>query len=182
MSRRRSGVTAPARQEPGPDPTADEAESDALESLRLYKTIFERGSLGELIVDYTSLSISVANAAFCAMTGFSPDELIGQAVGVIFPVDQDPSANTIERLAESTTDGYFVERTLQRRDGSTFPVMSTVSAVRDASYVPITLFVLFRDLTISAQPRALNVEAKRSSTPRSPPCPWRSPPSTATCG
>ena len=148
MSRRRSGVTAPARQEPGPDPTADEAESDALESLRLYKTIFERGSLGELIVDYTSLSISVANAAFCAMTGFSPDELIGQAVGVIFPVDQDPSANTIERLAESTTDGYFVERTLQRRDGSTFPVMSTVSAVRDASYVPITLLVLFRDLTI----------------------------------
>jgi diguanylate cyclase (GGDEF)-like protein/PAS domain S-box-containing protein len=148
MPRRRSGVNPPARQEPGPDPTAAEAESDVLESLRLYKTMFERGSLGQLIVDYTSLSISVANAAFCAMTGFSPDELIGQAVGVIFPVDQDPSANTIERLAASTTDGYFVERTLQRRDGSTFPVMSTVSAVRDASYDPVTLFVLFRDLTI----------------------------------
>ncbi len=110
--------------------------------------MFERGSLGQLIVDYTSLTISVANAAFCAMTGFSPDELIGQAVGMIFPVDQDPSANTFARLAKSNTDGYFVERTLQRRDGSTFPVMSTVSAVRNAACVPVTLFVLFRDLTI----------------------------------
>jgi diguanylate cyclase (GGDEF)-like protein/PAS domain S-box-containing protein len=110
--------------------------------------MFERGSLGQLIVDYASLRISVVNDAFCAMAGFSASEVTGKPVGMIFPTDQDPSENTVARLAAVTVDGYFVERTLQRRDGSTFPVMSTVSAVRDAAGVPTTLFVLFRDLTI----------------------------------
>jgi diguanylate cyclase (GGDEF)-like protein/PAS domain S-box-containing protein len=113
--------------------------------------MFERGSLGQLIVEYASLRISVVNAAFCLMSGFSSDELVGQGVGMIFPIDQDPSENTVARLADSTTDGYFVERTLQRRDGSTFPVMSTVSAVRDEAGVPVTLFVLLRDLTSQRQ-------------------------------
>ncbi|MHB8490281.1 MAG: PAS domain-containing protein [Candidatus Dormibacteria bacterium] len=118
-----------------------------MRNLRLYKTMFERGSLGQLIVDYASMRVSVVNDAFCSMSGFSADGLVGSAVGAIFPVGQDPSENTVARLAESTTDGYFVERTLQRRDGSTFPVMSSVSAVRDKAGVPVTLFVLFRDLT-----------------------------------
>ncbi|HVC40479.1 MAG TPA: EAL domain-containing protein [Candidatus Saccharimonadales bacterium] len=118
-----------------------------MRNLRLYKTMFERGSLGQLIVDYASMRVSVVNDAFCSMSGFSADGLVGRAVGAIFPVGQDPSENTVARLAESTTDGYFVERTLQRRDGSTFPVMSSVSAVRDKAGVPVTLFVLFRDLT-----------------------------------
>jgi diguanylate cyclase (GGDEF)-like protein/PAS domain S-box-containing protein len=147
MPRRRQAVSVPARPLPGAAAVNAAAESDVMSNLRLYKAMFERGSLGQLIVDYASLRISVVNPALCTMSGFSADELIGEEVGCIFPVDQDPSENTIARLAETTIDGYFVERTLQRRDGSTFPVMSTVSAVRNATGTPITLFVLFHDLT-----------------------------------
>lgn len=141
----------PARPQLGPDSKPSQARPDVIPSLRLYKTMFERGSLGQLIVEFASLRISVVNAAFCLMSGFSSDELVGQGVGMIFPIDEDPSENTVARLADSTTDGYFVERTLQRRDGSTFPVMSTVSAVRNEAGLPVTLFVLLRDLTSQRQ-------------------------------
>jgi len=146
MPRSRQAVSVPARPLQGAA-AVNASESDVMSNLRLYKCMFERGPLGQLIVDYASLRISVVNAALCTMIGYSPDELVGREVGFIFPIDQDPSENTIARLAETTTDGYFVGRTLQRRDGSSFPVMSTVSAVRNRAGVPITLFVLFHDLT-----------------------------------
>jgi diguanylate cyclase (GGDEF)-like protein/PAS domain S-box-containing protein len=142
---RRSRV--PARPPPGRGAIPNTDATVAFDAQRIYQLMFERGALGQLIVDYRTFRINVANPAFCAMTGFSVDELVGKGVAMIFPVDEDPSANTVERLADGTSDGYFVERILQRRDGSRLPVMSTVSAVRDEAGDPVTLLVVLRDLT-----------------------------------
>jgi diguanylate cyclase (GGDEF)-like protein/PAS domain S-box-containing protein len=138
---------APARPPPGRGSISSGDATVSSDAQHLFRLTFERGALGQLIVDYRTFRINVVNAAFCAMTGFSVDELVGQGIAMIFPADHDPSANTVERLADGTSDGYLVERTLQRRDGSTLPVMSTVSAVRDEAGTPITLLVVLRDLT-----------------------------------
>ena len=147
MPSRNEGPSATAHQPAGHDSATVESESDVLEQLHMYQTMFELGSLGQLIVDYRSFRIRFVNAAFCTMSGFSAGELIGSQIGMLFPAGQDPSGNTVERLADTAIAGYFTERNLQRRDGTTIPVMSTVSLIRDANCVPMTLFVYLRDLT-----------------------------------
>ena len=91
------------------------------EGLRLYTSMFERGSLGQLIVDFTGFRIHVANQALCIMTGYSADELVGAPVSKIFPATQDPTPDAIARLAGGQVDGYSVERVLQHKDGRIFP-------------------------------------------------------------
>ncbi len=117
------------------------------ERLHLFRTMFERGSVGQLIVDFPSFRIDVVNAALCTMTGFSAADLVGKDIGVFFPAGQSPAADSRERLADRTADGYAVDRILQRRDGTPLPVLSTVAAVRDASGTPISLLVSLRNLT-----------------------------------
>ena len=121
---------------------------DALlqQALRLFRTLFERGSLGQLVIDFRSFRIGLVNEAFCTMTGFTPTELVGNHAAMIFPPDQDPTTDAVERLADASTDIYSVERFLQRRDGSLLPVLSTVSAVRDDDGRPVQLLVVMQDL------------------------------------
>src|SRR5450756_1053460 len=68
------------------DPTtsgAASAHQDALQKgLRLYQTMFERGSFGQVVVDFPSFRIDVVNSAFCTMTGYSAEELVGHDVAM----------------------------------------------------------------------------------------------------
>jgi len=97
----------------------------------LYATIFERSSVGQLVVDVPSFRIDVVNRAFCAMTGFGIDELVGRDIAVVFPPGQSPADDILERLSDGTTEGYVVHRFLQRRDGTIVPALVTTAVVRD---------------------------------------------------
>ncbi len=129
-------------------------EAGRQEGLRLYRAMFERGSLGQLIVDFTEFRIHVANQALCTMTGYSADELVDAPIAKIFPADLDPTPDAIARLAGGQVDGYSVERVLQHKDGHIFPILSTVSAVRDDAGVPVQALVLMQDLTQQHQVKA----------------------------
>src|ERR1035437_6735116 len=78
------------------DPTtsgAAGAHQDALQKgLRLYQTIFERGSFSQLVVDFPSFPIAVATSAFCAMTGSSGEELVGHEATMVSPPEKTPPA------------------------------------------------------------------------------------------
>ncbi len=135
-------------------------EAGRQEGLRLYQSMFERGSLGQLIVDFTEFRIHVANQALCTMTGYSADELVEAPVGKIFPADQNPTPDAIERLSGGHVDGYSVERVLQHKDGHIFPILSTVSAVRDEAGVPVQALVLMQDLTQHHQVKAAQARSQ----------------------
>ncbi len=122
-------------------------EAGLQEGLRMYRSMFERGSLGQLIVDFSVFNIERVNQALCTLTGYSADELIGGPVAKIFPADQNPTLDAIARLADGTVDGYSAERVLQHKSGRIFPILSTVSAVRDESGRPIHALVLMQDLS-----------------------------------
>ncbi|HWF57420.1 MAG TPA: EAL domain-containing protein, partial [Candidatus Dormibacteraeota bacterium] len=130
-----------------PDPYLSARKSDLLDELRRYQTMFERGALGQLTVDYPSFDIGAGNRAMCAMTGYSAAELAGMNVAVIIPGDHNSGAETTDQLVAGTVDGYSVERSLRRRDGTMIPVLSTVSAVRDDDGRLLQLLVLLQDLT-----------------------------------
>jgi diguanylate cyclase (GGDEF)-like protein/PAS domain S-box-containing protein len=117
------------------------------EGLRMYRSMFERGSLGQLIVDFTEFNIHHVNEALCAMTGFSSEELVGAPVAKIFPLERNPTLDAVARLADGSVDGYSVERLLQHKNGTIFPILSTVSAVRDEAGKPVQALVLMQDLS-----------------------------------
>ena len=117
------------------------------EGLRMYRSMFDRGSLGQLIVDFTEFNIHRVNHALCEMTGFTADELLGAPVAKIFPADRNPTLDAVARLADGSVDGYSVERVLQHKNGTIFPILSTVSAVRDEALKPVQALVLMQDLS-----------------------------------
>jgi diguanylate cyclase (GGDEF)-like protein/PAS domain S-box-containing protein len=129
------------------------------EGLRLYQTMFERSCLGQLIVDFPSFRIDVVNKAFCSMTGYSIDELVGNDLAHVYPTGQSPATDILERLADGETNGYAAQRFLQRRDGTILPALSTVSVVRDDEGCVIQLLMLLQDRT---QLRAAEEAQRRS--------------------
>jgi len=116
-------------------------------NLHLYQTMFERCSLGQLIVDLPSLRIKAANQAFATMTGFTTEELVGKEIAVLFPADQAPAHGVVAGLAGDLTDGCSGERRLRHRDGSSLSILSTASVVCDGDDTPVQLLMLVQDLT-----------------------------------
>ncbi len=115
------------------------------EGLRLYQTMFERSAVGQLVVDYPSFRIDVVNKSFCSMTGYSVNELVGNDVSLVFPKNQSPASEILERLAESNDESYEVQRRLRRRDGTILSALATVSVVRDETGQPIQLLIHYQD-------------------------------------
>ncbi|MGD0195791.1 MAG: EAL domain-containing protein [Candidatus Dormibacteria bacterium] len=113
----------------------------------MYRSMFDRGSLGQLIVDFSEFRIHQVNQALCTMTGFSAEELVGAPVAKIFPLDKNPTLDAVARLADGSVDGYSAERVLQHKNGTIVPILSTVSAVRDENGKTTQALVLMQDLS-----------------------------------
>lgn len=79
--------------------------------------------------------IIAANPAFCAMTGYAEDELIGRSPRILQGPDTDP--HVIARLSRAIRDGeFFLGRTVNyRKDGSPYTVEWNISPVREHGQV-----------------------------------------------
>ncbi len=92
------------------------------------------------------------NPAFCAMTGFTREELVG--VGMPHPYwpaeDREAIEDALRRHLEGATDR--VEVTFMRKDGERFPVLITPSLMRGDDDRPFCIFATIKD--ISEQRRA----------------------------
>lgn len=87
------------------------------------------------------------NPAAARMYGYSSEEIIGQPVRFLTPVDR---AEEIEKVLEKIRAGRPVERFETRRvrkDGAKFPAFLTVSAIRDADGAVVGTSVIYRELT-----------------------------------
>jgi diguanylate cyclase (GGDEF)-like protein/PAS domain S-box-containing protein len=115
--------------------------------LKGYEAMFERGSLGQLIIDFSTMHIDGANAAICALTGYTNAELVGSAVDLVIPDEQNPASEMAVRFADGAIDGFSAERVLRRRDGTTLPVLTTLSAVRGDDGGIVRVLILLQDLT-----------------------------------
>ncbi|MDQ2959848.1 MAG: EAL domain-containing protein [Candidatus Dormibacteraeota bacterium] len=112
-----------------------------------YQTVFQRGAVAQLVIDFRSYRILLVNTAFCTLMGCDEADLVGSDGRLIYPADQDPSPDAHRRLATSGTTTYSVARTLQRLDGTTLPVLATVGGVLDDNGVVIQLVVQVQDMT-----------------------------------
>jgi PAS domain S-box-containing protein len=72
------------------------------------------------------------NQPFAEMHGYTRDELIGRPIADLVPEAERPLLR--ESMVRTETDGQLVyERHARRKDGSTFPVLVSTTAVRNTS-------------------------------------------------
>ena len=89
----------------------------------LYELLFHEANDALLLVDTDRWTIASANKRMMELTGYLRHELEGQAVSILFPEKNEPSANVVSfrsmALQESTLkmSGFYEDMTLRKKDG-----------------------------------------------------------------
>jgi len=108
-----------------------EAQLRAEEQLRLYAQVFTSAAEGMTITDAKSRIVAV-NPAFCAITGYSAEEVMGQTPALLNSGRQGAEYYRLmwgELLKRGQWHGEIWNR---RKDGGIYPEWLSVAAVRDA--------------------------------------------------
>ncbi|HEX4754604.1 MAG TPA: EAL domain-containing protein [Candidatus Dormibacteraeota bacterium] len=119
----------------------------ALEDLRGYQRMFERGSIGQLSMDMPGMRIRAVNQAFCTMTGYTREELLGGDYDRLFGHGGPSDFLPTERLLRGEIDSYAIEQEIPHKDGRLVPALSTVSARRGTQGNVEQLTILTQELT-----------------------------------
>jgi len=122
------------------------AEEALRESKEFVENLIASMQDGFSVLDSDSVQID-ANPAFCQMTGFSREELIG--VGPPHPYWPPEAHEEIERAFQKTLRGEFsdVELTFMRKNGERFPVIVSPSWVKDKQGNVTSYFATVKDIT-----------------------------------
>jgi diguanylate cyclase (GGDEF)-like protein/PAS domain S-box-containing protein len=115
---------------------------------RQFQTVFERAPLGISIVGLDAL-ITEVNDAFCLMSGYDREELVGQP-SMLLMSDEDAAMTTkvvTEALVENQRSHVSVEHRLVRADGTVRWVLSDTSIVHGDDGTPLFTVTLTADVT-----------------------------------
>jgi len=101
---------------------------------------------GLSILDNQGVHIDV-NPAFCQMTGFSREELIG--VGPLHPYWSEDGFEEVKKAFQKTLRGEFsnFELNFVRKNGELFPVIVSPSWIKDKQGNVISYFATVKDIT-----------------------------------
>jgi PAS domain S-box-containing protein len=114
---------------------------------RLISSLAAHLDVGVSLLNPVGVQIDV-NAAFCAMTGFTREDLVGlRPPRPYWPLeDRDEMGRTLRRLLD-LHGVTSVEGTLVRKDGGRLPVMVTPTVMRDQSGAPLYAFAAIKDMS-----------------------------------
>jgi PAS domain S-box-containing protein len=126
------------------------AEEALKESESRFWTLFENSPDGIFLTDPETLEILDCNAKACAMNGYPREELVGQSINVLHPVEvrtrmegPDARARFVEQLKREGP--VTIESTHRRKDGTLFP-METSMCLLTVGGRPIVMGI-DRDIT-----------------------------------
>ena len=110
-----------------------------------FQTIFEHGGIGMLIVDLSGV-IQEVNDAFCRVSGYEEDELLGKDYGEVWEAAAQPEArSSMEALAAGKAEPSHQASTLQVKDGGSKPGRVFASLIRDWDDEPNHVLVFFEE-------------------------------------
>ena len=117
-----------------------------LQELRLSRLVFEAAGEGMLVTDAQGLILAV-NPAFCEISGYREDEVLGQTPGLLNSGQQD--AEFYRTMWESLRaigrwSGEIVNR---RKNGELYPEWLSIVAVEDTARRATRYVGLFSDIT-----------------------------------
>jgi PAS domain S-box-containing protein len=112
-----------------------------------FQRVFEDGAVGMGLVGEDFRLVEV-NDAFCRLTGYDADELIGRTFAdITHPDDVDTDLRLARRLFAGELRGYSIDKRYVCKDGSIVWVELTVSVIRDEHGRPLRGMGLVQDIT-----------------------------------
>jgi len=113
----------------------------------MFRNIFQSASIGIAIIE-TDGSLSRANAAFCQMLGYSPEEFLHQKIyAFCHPEDVDSHRQRIDLLFEQKLLQFRTENRYLTKDGDTLWVHFSASLIRDQAGEPLWLIGIAENIT-----------------------------------
>lgn len=112
-----------------------------------FQATFEQAAVG---IVHTSLDrrYLAVNQKFCAMVGYSRDELLGKdTADITHPEDRVEDGAHRNRLLAGEIQTYTAEKRYVRKDGSVFSVHRTISLARDSAGQPQYFIRVIEDIT-----------------------------------
>lgn len=130
-----------------------QAQRRAEEELRLYATMFTNASEGMTITDATTKIIAV-NPAFCQITGYSKEEVIGKTPRILNSGRQNDVFYQNMWNTLNSQGQWKGEIWNARKDGSIFPEWLSITAITDQNHLPSHYLGVFTDITERKQSEA----------------------------
>lgn len=130
-----------------------QAQRRAEEELRLYATVFTNASEGMTITDATTKIIAV-NPAFCQITGYSKEGIIGKTPKILNSGRQNDAFYQNMWNTLNSQGQWKGEIWNSRKDGSTFPEWLSITAITDQNNQPSHYIGVFTDITERKQNEA----------------------------
>ncbi|HNN05278.1 MAG TPA: PAS domain S-box protein [Leptospiraceae bacterium] len=104
----------------------------AEESLKKWENVFKYSQLGIVIGSPVSQNLELINPAFAEMHGYTEEELMGKPISTVFaPSELESLGVHIQKANE--LGQYSFESVHIRKDGSLFPVIINVTALKNES-------------------------------------------------
>jgi PAS domain S-box-containing protein len=142
-----------------------EAEQRLRETEQFFRSVLESAPDGMMVVDYRGM-VRLANAQTEKLFGYTPDELVGQAVEMLVPDDVRPRHAALRARyhgAPATRAMGAADQELSglRKDGSVFPVEIGLSPLPARGSEPAQVAVSIRDSTERKQQERQIIEARK---------------------
>ncbi len=121
---------------------------DALrQSEERFRTAFTSIRMGIALADLQFRFLQV-NAAYCAIIGYSEEELLStDFISITHPDDREDNIASIQQLVTGKVSDYVLQKRYIRKDGSSVWVQNSVSLIRDSEGRPASLIAVTEDIT-----------------------------------
>jgi PAS domain S-box-containing protein len=112
------------------------------------RAVFENAAIGMARASIESQLWLEVNGAFCAMLGYSREEMLARSwTAITHPDDLERTLLPFRRMARGEIDGYTLEKRYLHRDGHTVWCRLTLSLVRDAAGRPDFEICIVEDIS-----------------------------------
>ena len=118
----------------------------AAEDLRLHASIFEHSGEGILISDADERIVAV-NKAFCRITGYSKEEVLGRSAHMFDSVHQDEDFYRRMREEIRTSGSWRGEMLEMKKGGEVYPKWASVGAMKSPEGRISHYFSIFSDIS-----------------------------------
>ena len=121
---------------------------EAEERLRLLATVVEVAAESIVITDVPDRRVEYCNPAFCALTGYTPADAVGQTTNDLLEAGHnDPQVLDDMRQAVRAGRGWMGRLTGRRKDGTLMELEASFRPVQEPGGPPRRLIIVLRDVT-----------------------------------
>ncbi|MBA2681166.1 MAG: PAS domain S-box protein [Ktedonobacteraceae bacterium] len=122
-------------------------EDELRQSEERFRTAFTSTQVGIALADLHFRFLQV-NSAYCAITGYSQDELLNtDFIAITHPDDRESNRKLIREMLAGNIPGFVLQKRYRRGDGSFVWVQNSVSSVHDREGRPSSLIAITEDIT-----------------------------------